>query len=303
MRLSHFRLIATLVLALTIPFVASAAWGHGFELQVNDYFDPTAFSMFLDQNQVLDNGGTPSPNNNLFWEKFGAPNNGVNATSYGGSSNATAYTSHEGFAFGVAGNNGLPAYTNATFNMISPLYYSNGVDPVAPASPGTYMEVFDRDNGAGGTNEAGNFPWTSLPPADVNGNPLGGPSFDMTGSTSFYGGFPVSFADPHELEKDLYIAGNSSQTDGEYAWAFDVTVTFADGNVVTYGPMVDVISLPNFASGASLSLQDAATEALFGAMPTAVPEPSTFALAGFGFLAVVYFGLRARSIDLVRRRT
>ena len=86
----------------------------------------------------------------------------------------------------------------------------------------------------------------------------------------------MSLTDFHELEKDLYIAAGSSQVDGEYGFAFNVTATFANGTVTT-GPLVDVFATdigPNggFATFADpFAVQDPATLAIYNA---AVPEPS-----------------------------
>ena len=106
----------------------------------------------------------------------------------------------------------------------------------------------------------------------------------MNGNTPFYSGFGVSLYDHHELEKDLYLAPSSTQTYGEYGFAFDVTVHFANGTTLTSAPMVDVFALsdPNlgdFADNAPLAQQDIATLGIYNAA-VGVPEPSSLVLAG-----------------------
>jgi hypothetical protein len=245
------------VLLLTIVLSANRAWGHGFALIPNSATAPTSFTIaseqpFLDQDQIAPGA------NNLFLDAFdGTPNADG------------SYATVEGFAAIVGPQ---PAHSAATFHILSPLYYSDGTGPAAPAAPGTYLHVYDRFAG----NSDGQHPGAAA------GDVL------ISGGTSPLSGFGVSLTDFHELEKDLYIASGSSQMNGEFGFAFNVSATFANGTVTT-GPVVDVFATNigaggGFATNASDSLQDAATFAIYSA---AVPEPSALALSIVG---VAVFG-------------
>lgn len=246
------------ILAATTMLSPILAWGHGFSLVTNSSTNPTSFSIFSAQ-PVLDNdpsNPTPGPNN-LFLDQFdGTPNADG------------SYGTDEGFAAIVGPQ---PAHSAATFQILSPLFFSDGTSPAAPASPGTHLHIFNRFAG----NSDGLHPGASA--GDLN----------VTGSTSLLSGFGVSLTDFHELEKDLYIAAGSSQTDGEYGFAFNVSVTFASGTL-TSGPLVDVFATDigpdgGFATFADpFSTQDPATLAIYQA---AVPEPSALALGGIGIAA------------------
>ena len=109
----------------------------------------------------------------------------------------------------------------------------------------------------------------------------------------------------HELQKDLYVGAGSTQTYGEYGFAFDVAVslldpfTFQPMTTLTTAPMVDVFALTDpslnpaldtelnpqggdFGDDAPQSQQDAATTFIYDAAISAaapVPEPSAFVLA------------------------
>ena len=91
----------------------------------------------------------------------------------------------------------------------------NQTGPVVaqPASAGTFLNIYDL--------WAGNpDPLTDPHPGAVFGNTI------VTGTTSFASGFGVSLYDPHELEHDLYLSSTSTQTYGEYGFAFTVTINF-----------------------------------------------------------------------------
>ena len=249
------RTVFRTILAVTTVLSAISAWGHGFSLVTNSSTNPTSFSVFSAQ-PVLDNdpsNPTPGPNN-LFLDQFrGTPNADG------------SYGTDEGFTAIVGPQ---PAHSAATFHILSPLFFSDGSGPAVPASPGTRMHIFNLFAG----NSDGLHPGASA--GDVN----------LTGSTSLLPGFGVSLTDFHELEKDLYIAAGSSQTNGEYSFAFNVSATFANGTVTT-GPLVDVFATdigPNggFATFADpFATQDPATLAIYRA---AVPEPSALARAPSG---------------------
>ncbi len=200
---------------------------------------------------------TPGPNN-LFLDQFsGTPNADG------------SYGTDEGFAAIVGPQ---PAHSAATFHILSPLFFSDGSGPAVPALPGTHLHIFNLFAG----NSDGLHPGASA--GDLN----------VTGSTSLLSGFGVSLTDFHELEKELYIAAGSSQTNGEYGFAFNVSATFANGTVTT-GPLVDVFATdigPNggFATFADpFATQDPATLAIYRA---AVPEPSALALGAIGITAL-----------------
>ncbi|HEV2969475.1 MAG TPA: hypothetical protein VGY55_05740 [Pirellulales bacterium] len=250
------------IVLLMFSLWAGPAWGHGFSLIPNSSTSPTSFSIVSAQ-PVLDNdpnNPTPGPNN-LFLDQF----NGT-ANSDG------SYPTDEGFAAIVGPQ---PAHSAATFHILSPLYFSDGTGPAAPASSGTYLHIYDRFAG----NSDGQHPGASA--GDV----------DVSGSTSRLPGVGVSLMDFHELEKDLYIASGSSQANGEYGFAFYVSATFANG-MVTTGPLVDIFATDigaggGFATNADpFALQDPATLAIFRA---AVPEPSAFVLCAICLAALGAF--------------
>ncbi|HTQ37716.1 MAG TPA: PEP-CTERM sorting domain-containing protein, partial [Pirellulales bacterium] len=143
--------------------------------------------------------------------------------------------------------------------------------PAVPASSGTYVHIYDL--------YAGDPSYPGASAGDVY----------IYGNTSFQTGFGVSLYYYHELEKDIYLAADSTQTYGEYGFAFDVLVHFAsNGMTLDTGPLYDVFALDTttdpdnpggFATFAPFPLQDAATEAIYAAL---VPEPSSFLLALIG---------------------
>ena len=188
------------------------------------------------------------------------------------------YSTIEGFSV-AAGS--MPPYT-ATFNIVSPLYFSNGLPsgansfgPVVgqSASPGTFINIYDL--------WAGNpEPVTNPHPGASYGNVI------LTGTTSFAAGFGVSLYDPHELEHDLYLSATSTQTYGEYGFAYTVTMHFPDTNAtLTTSPLVDVyaVSDPNlgdFPDYAPPTQQDAASVAIFQAAARALAPSWATASSG-----------------------
>ena len=270
------RSIAKFLLTLATMMIAHNAWGHGFDLSVNydGSGNPISFTAASAQ-PVLDGDGTPGPAN-LFLDAFGqTPNDDGSLGTY------------EGFA--QTAGPWLP-YT-ASFNILSPLYFSDGTGgPAVPATDGTDLHIFDR---YAGNPEPVTDPHPGASAGDIYVN----------GSTSFYSGFGVSLYDFHELEKDLYMAPGSTQTYGEYGFAFDVTVQFSDGVTLTTTPLVDIFATDTttdpdnpggFATFASDSQQDAATLAVYNAVVGA-PEPSSFVLAVLGAAALAAFGWRRGS--------
>ena len=252
-----------------ITTTTATARGHGFDLSVDSYASPTAFIAASAQ-PVLDNDPVnPAPGpGNLFLDQFDGTPNGDGS-----------YGTDEGFA---QTSGPFPFYTSASFNIVSPLYFSDGTGPAVPASAGTQLHIYDLFAG----NSDGNHPGASVGDVYVNG------------STSFDPGFGVSLYDHHELEKDLYLGAGSTQTYGEYGFAFTVTVHFAGGATVTSSPLVDVFALDittnpenpgGFATFAPLGQQDIATQGIYNAA-VGVPEPSTAVLLGIA--ALVFVGCR-----------
>jgi hypothetical protein len=255
-----------------------SAWGHGFDLSVDSYASPTAFIVASAQ-PVLDNdpvNPTPGPGN-LFLDQFDSTPNGDGS-----------YGTDEGFA---QTSGPFPFYTSASFNIISPLYFSDGTGSAVPASAGTQLHIFDLFAG----NSDGNHPGASVGDVYVNGSASSDP------------GFGVSLFDHHELEKDLYLGAGSTQTYGEYGFAFTVTVQFAGGATITSGPLVDVFALDittdpdnpgGFATFASLGQQDTATQGIYNAA-VGVPEPSTAVLVAIG--ALTFLGIRPVTVRVANR--
>ena len=159
----------------------------------------------------------------------------------------------------------------ATYNVISPLYFSNGAGQCArtirswrrPRPAGTYIDMYDL--------------WAGNPEPVADPHP--GAAFGdvyITGQSSFEAGYGVSLYDTHEMEKDLYIG--SGPTYGEYGFAFDIVVHFADGVTLTSGPLVNVfaISDPNYGNFAAKCAVPAAGRRDAGHLHavTAVPTPN-----------------------------
>ena len=134
------------------------------------------------------------------------------------------------------------------------------------ASPGTFLNIYDL--------------WAGNPEPATDPHP--GASFGnliVTGSTLFSPGFGVSLTDPHELEHDLYLSSTSTQTYGEYGFAYTVSMYFpGTKTTLTTPPLVDVyaVSDPNlgdFPDYAPYTQQDAASVAIYqAATRTAAPE-------------------------------
>ena len=168
----------------------------------------------------------------------------------------------------------------ATYNVISPLYFSDGTinGPnntvvATPAPVGTYIDMYDL--------------WAGNPEPTTDPHP-GAASGDVyvTGQSSFEQGYGVSLYDTHEMEKDLYFG--SGNTYGEYGFAFDIVVHFADGVTLTSPTLVNVFATSDpmwgdFADHASYQQQDATSMAIYNAVTAvATPEPSSLALAAIG---------------------
>ena len=108
----------------------------------------------------------------------------------------------------------------------------------------------------------------------------------MTGTTSLASGFSVSLYDPHEIEHDLYLTSTSTQTYGEYGFAYTVTIHFPNtGATLTTVPLVDVYALsdPNlrdFPDNAGVCQQNAASVAIFQAATRNEPPSWSTAVGG-----------------------
>ena len=242
--------IPRFLIVLAIAAYATRASGHGFGLSLtyDAHGNPTGFNV-SSQDAFLDQGHSAAGPSNLFLEQFGG-------TLFSDSSGAYYSVIH-----GFAQTSGpWPPYT-ATVNVLTPLYFasgaSNGTLPaIASLAPtGTYIDMWDI--------------WAGNPQPVTNPHP--GAAFGdvfINGKTDYYPGFGVSLYDTHELEKDLYIG--SGPTNGEYGFAFNVTVQFAGGLTLTTQPLVDVFAISDpstgdFGDNAPLAQQDAATQAIYKA--------------------------------------
>ena len=250
---------------------------HGFNVSINN--PPSAFTIssaqpYFDLADPADPSNSPFPTGgpaNLFLDQFdGDPNPDG------------SYPTDEGFAQ-TAGP--FPPYSSAVLNVLSPLYFSDGTGAAVPASAGTYLHIYNIFAG----NSDGFHPGASS--GDLY----------VSGTTSAIPGFGVSLTDAHELEKDIYLAAGSSQTYGEYGFAFDVVVHFDNGTTLSTGPLFDVFALDitsdpsnpgGFATLAPFEQQDAATEAI---VATLVPEPSACGLVLLGAGLVLPYLIRGRS--------
>jgi hypothetical protein len=279
--------IAVTAVLLFGSLFARDASAHGFLTFVDDFFHPTTLTT-SSESSVLDNLDDPTlppAGYNLFTDAF---NDSAAVVTQGSNSGlAASYTSVEGFTVGDPGTQGFPAISSATFKILSPLYFADGTGAAQRAAAGTFLQIYDRDFGV--------FAGASALPIN------GGPFINVNGNTASYAGFPVSLEDAHELEKDLYLGAGSTQTFGEYGFAFDTTVHFKNGTTLTTAPLVDVFaltdpSLGDFGDLAPQSQQDTATLALYSAAfsAAAVPEPSTLVLAVICVALCAAAALRAR---------
>ena len=244
------------ILVLALLLAGQTAWGHGFSMVLS----ADGSSMTPTSEAPLVVGGQTY--NNVFFDQFG-----------GGPDPVQTF---EGFAFATFSFGGL-SNPQFSFNLISPLMYSNGTAAVPasvdPSNPGhlsgqpdssTSLQIYDRD--------------------------IGSPTITLYGNSSTVPGFPVTANDPHELEKTL-IQFSGNQGDGVYGFAFDFVVKYdlpgGGTGTVSSGPLWDLFNTPNFANNATFDVQNAAALAIY----TSVPEPSTFVLA-LGGLAALAWRLR-----------
>jgi hypothetical protein len=271
--------VFTVLLAMAMLAAAERLFAHGFELLVNSSSNGNPTSITEVSNQpVLDQDNVTAGPNNLFLDNFFIQTSGSNAGDMG---------TYEGGPQIVGPS---APWSNASFTIVSPLYYSDGTGTAAvPASAGTYLDFFDRYP----DNSDGNHPGASAG------------TFNLTGSAAT-GGFGISLTDFHEVEKDLILAPGSRQNNGEYGYAFDVTIPFNNGTTITVGPLVDVFGTgtstdpdnPGGFSNAPDAQQDVATQQVYSAVMEAAPEPSTAVLAAAG---AVLLGLAAFRRSVTRR--
>ncbi len=271
---------------LGVALGAADAWGHGFELTLNfnNSGVPVSISSFSQQ-PILDQDGTAPPvgspmNNNLFLDQFYV--SGLNTfTPEGGPNQISTDPDNPNTALLASWQHAGYYQPTMTFNLVSPLMYSDGIHGAVPASAGTSMLFSDAADGNPGTSGLhATLTGASLPP--VAGWQLLSP-YD----TTLYGDAG------HEIVKQLTIAPASTQTNGEYGFAFTVTAHFAGGLTVTSGPLVDLFATLPF--GASDAQQDAATLALYAALsPQSLntPEPASLTLALIAAVALLVFGRR-----------
>ncbi len=298
-----------IVFLLAAAVVASAdrLHAHGFSLVANNNSHPTGFSTIISESNFLDqaqdytadptgysdinqNGDPvgPSPYVSstastpyLFNDQFqptpgtaglpGAESSLAPAAlaRYNANIAAGAYGTYEGFA--VAGNYNVP-FTDATFTILTPLMFAGSDAVAAPASAGASMQIYNLYAGNSDSNHPG----------------AGGGVVTISGtSTVTPSGITVSLTDYHELEKDLFIGAGSTQTYGEYGFAFDVAIPFSTGTVTT-PPLVDMFAiadpaLGDYSDNAPDWVQDPATLNLYNALESlagnSVPEPPTALLA------------------------
>jgi len=309
------------ILFMVLAAVASAdrLFAHGFALYANNNTDPTSFSVIDSESNYLDQSqdwtaypsqnpytGYPSPYVSssastpyLFNDQFqptsgsaGLPSaeGGIAPASlarYNANIAAGGYGTYEGFA--VVSNSDV-SWTNATFAVLSPLMFAGSNAVAAPASAGTSMQIYNLYAG----NSDGNHPGAGYGVVTINGT-----------STITLSNITVSLGDFHELEKDILLGAGSTQTYGEYGFAFDVTIPFGTGTVTT-PPLVDMFAMADPALGdycdnAPDSVQDPATLNLYNALESsaaanlsAAPEPPTALLAVVGGALIAAWRLRNR---------
>ncbi|HEV2969474.1 MAG TPA: hypothetical protein VGY55_05735 [Pirellulales bacterium] len=244
MKINVFGMFAAILVA-----TANCAWGHGFGLSLESDSQGNAVVIApASESTILDGNGNAIGPQNLFVSAFS-----------GTASSDGSYGVIHGFAYATGA---WPSYT-ATYNILSPLFFSDGTGtgPTAtvPASSGTYMAVYDRDVGL--------YPGAAPGTVQFTGG--------IAGVGPFVPGYGVSLFDPHELQKKLYFGAASTQYYGEYGFSYEVSVTLAGGQKLTTGPLIDVfatdIGTSGFYSNAPILQQNAATMAIYSAA-IAVPE-------------------------------
>lgn len=317
-KLTIMKRFAMFFAALTVVASADRLLAHGFNLTLNNNTDPTSFSTIISESNFLDqaqdytadptgysdinqagNPAYPSPYVSstastpyLFNDQFqptpplpDADNLLASAAlaRYNANLAAGAYGTYEGFA--VPFNYDVQ-FTNATFTILTPLMFAGSNAVAAPASAGTSMQIYDLYAG----NSDGNHPGAGGGVVTISGTSGVTPS-----------GITVSLA-YHELEKDLFLGPESTQTYGEYGFAFDVTIPFSTGTVTT-PPLVDMFAiadpeLGDYCDNAPDSVQDPATLNLYNALESlaenAVPEPPTALLVVVAGALVAGWRLRHR---------
>ncbi|HEV3415468.1 MAG TPA: hypothetical protein VG056_01585, partial [Pirellulales bacterium] len=125
------------VFAAMLVATANCAWGHGFGLSLeNDSQGIPIVIAPASESTILDGNGNAIGPQNLFVSSFS-----------GTASSDGSYGVIHGFVYATGA---WPNYT-ATYNILSPLFFSDGTETgpnaAVPASSGTYMAVYDRDVG------------------------------------------------------------------------------------------------------------------------------------------------------------
>ena len=237
------RLKTNFIGAAIIAAAANCAWAHGFGLSLgNDSQNTPIVIIPSSESTILDSTGAAVGPQNLFIASF---------------SGTPAANGSYGVIHGFAYTTGAwPNYT-ATYNILSPLFFSDGTGtgPASTAPAGTYINIFDRDVGL--------YPGAAPGSVQVNGGGL------------FVPGYGVSLFDPHELQKQLFLPSGSAPPYGEYGFSYEVSVSLPDGQTLTTGPLVDVFATDigdgGFYSTAPLSQQNSASLAIYRTA-IAVPE-------------------------------
>jgi len=253
------------LILLAVPAFAGTASGHGFDLFLNLANGGYVITPSSEGDQV-DSFGTAgnlsvTANNKSYAEAdylFYSTLNGTPTTTLGQTVYAIphGFVNHDGsWPPAILAGSPTVGWT-ATFNVITPLYFSDGTAGAVAATAGTQIQMYDADFGGA--------IYSGTSPGYVN----------INGATPFYSGFQISLQDPHEIEKELILAPGSTQTYGEYGFAYDVTVTFNTGQAITTGPFVDVYAMSDqtfgdFADNAYYLQQDAATNAIYSAATAA----------------------------------
>ncbi len=166
-----------LIGAVVIAAVANGAWAHGFGLSLGTDSQNTPIVIIpASESTILDSTGDAVGPQNLFTASFG-----------GTPASNGSYGAIHGFAYTTGP---WPDYT-ATYNILSPLFFSDGTGPASTATAGTYVDIFDRDVGL--------YPGAASGSVQVNGGGL------------FVPGYGVSLFDPHELQKQLFLPAGSGR--------------------------------------------------------------------------------------------
>ncbi len=237
-------MIRFVMMTAALCAMTSSVLAHGFSLSVSNN------ALSATSNDYPGNG-----NPHLFFTE-------LNLTS------GQLRSSHGGAGTSLFGNN-----KSLSFDVYSPLFYSNGSgDPAEPAADGISM-IIDSQNFIGS-------------------------SITVDGTTNFVSGYQITGNSSHEFRWTL-TSDSTTLPQGIYGLAYKVSGGPLAGGSYDPSPLLVVtFSTPGFDLGFDPLAPDSplslANAAIFAAATNPVPEPSTCVLFGLGALGVAMGAWRKR---------